>query len=160
MRAHLWCSAVGRVSRVFSFLPTTHLARCIRSGCEAVTVDQRSMTEVPCVRLVESPMPPPMLSRARWRTVADLTFPRTLPPPPTPHHPPLPRDTYSNAPIACTRLEDAMHTAQESIEGRDTYQQLDLLGRAAVGLRRCRVGRRFALAAGVHGRARQRAKNV
>ena len=51
-----------------------------------------------------------------------------------------------------------MHALGESIEERDTYHQLDLLGRAAVGLRRCRVGRRFALAACVHGRVASESK--
>lgn len=42
----------------------------------------------------------------------------------------------------------------------DTYHQLDLLGRAAVGVGRgCRVGR-FALAARVHGRATRGARSV
>lgn len=46
---------------------------------------------------------------------------------------------------------------KECIEGGDTYNQLDLLGRAAVGRRGCRVGR-FALASRVHGRAMLYAK--
>lgn len=119
------------------------------SGCEVVTVDQRRMTEVPCVRLgLESPMPP-MLSR--WRTVADLSSLSQHHQ--HQHHPAPPsdnthRDTY--APFACTRRAHAVHAAQEGIEEGDTYHQLDLLGRAAVGVGGCRVVG-FALAAGVHG---------
>jgi len=121
------------------------------SGCEAVTVDQRSMTEVPCVRLGrQSPMPP-MLSRERWRTVADLSsFSQHHQ---HQHRPASPSDNTHRrayAPFACTRCTHAIRAAQEGIEEGDTYHQLDLLGRAAVGVGGCRVVG-FALAAGIHG---------
>jgi hypothetical protein len=114
------------------------------------------MTEMPCVRLgLESPMPP-MLSRAGWRTVADLS---SLSQHHRHQHRPAPpsdntqRETY--APFACTRSAHAIHAAQEGIEEGDTYHQLDLLGRAAVGVGGRRVAG-FALADGVHGGALQR----
>ena len=111
-------------------------------------MDQRSMTEV---LGLESPMPP-MLSRERRRTVADLS---SL----SQHHQrehrptPLSDNTHgdTHAPSACTRCAHAIHAAKvEGIEEGDTYHQLDLLGRAAVGVGGCRVVG-FALAAGVHG---------
>lgn len=112
---------------------------------------------MPCVRLgLESPMPP-MLSRAGWRTVADLSSlsqhhqhqHRPAPPSDKTH-----RDRY--APFTCTRSGHAIQGAQEGIEEGDTYHQLDLLGRAAVGVGGRRVAG-FALADGIHGGALQRA---
>ena len=124
------------------------------SGCEVVTVDQRRMTEVPCVRLgLESPMPP-MLSLANRR---GLVFPFATPPAPTS---PSTAVGYIHedacAHFTCTRRAHAIHAAQEGIEEGDTYHQLDLLGRAAVGVGGRRVAG-FALADGIHGGALQRA---
>jgi hypothetical protein len=61
----------------------------MRSGCEVATVDQRSMTEVPCVRLVESPMPP-MLSHAHRRGLG-LPSRNTT----TPHAPSTAAETHA-----------------------------------------------------------------
>jgi hypothetical protein len=107
------------------------------------------MTEVPCGRLgLQSPMPP-MLSRASCRTVADLSslsqHHQRLPPPSDIH-------SQTHAPSTCARSRNAIFAAKERIESGDTYHQLDLLGRAAVGVGGCRVVR-FALATGVHGGA-------
>ena len=103
---------------------------------------------MPCVRLgLESPMPP-MLSLANRR---GLVFPFATPPAPTS---PSTAVGYIHedacAHFTCTRRAHAIHAAQEGIEEGDTYHQLDLLGRAAVGVGGCRVVG-FALAAGVHG---------
>jgi hypothetical protein len=72
------------------------------------------------------------------------------------HRPAPPSDNIHRgayAPCACTRSAYAIHAAKEGILERDTYHQLDLLGRAAVGVGGgCRVAG-FALA--VHGGALQ-----
>jgi hypothetical protein len=86
------------------------------------------------------------------RIVADLVFPFATPP----HHPAPPPDTRTDAPATSTRSRNTIHGEKECIDKRNTYHQLDLLGRAAVGGRGCRVGC-FALAAGVHGCALRRA---
>jgi hypothetical protein len=49
-------------------------------------------------------------------------------------------------------LQTRVVPQKNGIEEGNTYHQLDLLGRAAVGVGGCRVVR-FALAAGVHGGA-------
>ena len=96
-----------------------------------------------------------MLSRAGWRTVADLSSLSQHHQ--HQHHPAPPSDnTHKDryAPFAYTQSAHAIHAAQEGIEEGDTYHQLDLLGRAAVGVGRRRVAG-FALADGVHGGALQ-----
>ena len=71
---------------------------CMKGGCKVVTVDQRRMTEVPCVRLgLESPMPP-MLSRARWRSVATCFLFRNT----TQHR----RQTHTNTPMHHSPVRD------------------------------------------------------
>lgn len=70
-RAHLLCSGDGRVSISHLWVPHWRICICMRGGCEVAMVDQRSMTEVPCVRLVQSPMPP-MLCREPARTLSLL----------------------------------------------------------------------------------------
>ena len=92
-------------------------------------------------------------AHALTRTLANrrgLVFPFATPQ--HEHHPAPPSDNTHRsayAPFACTRCVHAIHAAQESIEEEDTYHQLDLLGRAPVGVGGCRVVG-FALAAGIH----------
>lgn len=78
-RAHLSCSARCK-SGVIVARSCIWRNNGIRRGCEVATVDQRSMTEAPCVRS-PSPMPPPMLS---LRTVADSSLSHATPTTTTP----------------------------------------------------------------------------
>jgi hypothetical protein len=82
---------------------------------------------------------PPMLSRASSRRTCRLSR-NTI------THPAPPPDTHADALSIYARSSNAIDIQKECVDQKDTYHQFDLLGRAAVGLGGCRVGR-FALAA-------------